>query len=318
MVTQAPPATPLRRILVTGASGFIGRALVRHLARVGHRVTALSRQSLALSGVRCIGIADYTDPAALTPLLAGQDVVIHLAALAHRRGEQASTAFDGNVRATAALAQACRQAQVQRLVFISSIGVYGRPRTIAPFTEDTPFAADEPYAASKIACEQVVQQELADRDWVIVRPPLVYGPDAPGNFGQLQRAVARGLWLPLGRATPLRSFVGLDNLVDFIALCAVHPAVRQQTLVVADGEDVSTADFIRAIGHALGRPARLLNVPLPLLRGVAGLLGRAEAVDKLLAPLQVDARKARQQLGWTPPLTLAQGLQRAAAPAPEI
>ena len=306
-----------RRILVTGASGFIGQALIQHLAHAGYTVTALSRQPLTLPRVRCVSIADYADGDVLAPLLAGQDVVIHLAALAHQRNATA-VAFDSNVRTTEALARACAQAGVGRLVLLSSIGVYGPAQAGRPFTETSPTTPTEPYAVSKLACEQVVAHELAGRDWVIIRPPLVYGPHAPGNFGQLQRAVARGAWLPLGRATPLRSFVGLDNLVDFIALCSVHPAARQQAFVVADGEDVSTADFIRAIGRALGRPARLLNVPLSLLRGLAGLLGRAETVDKLLAPLQVDARLARLELGWTPPYTLAQGLQRAAVPTPAI
>lgn len=312
MVSQAIYPDACRRVLVTGASGFIGRTLVQQLTHIGHKVTALARQPLALSGIRCVTVADYTSAAALLPLLDKQDVVIHLAALAHQRNATAG-AFDSNVSVTRALVQACIEADVGRLVLLSSIGVYGSPHSDGPFTEACPTNPSEPYAASKLACEQVVAHDMANGDWVIIQPPLVYGPQAPGNFGQLQRAVARGLWLPLGRATALRSFVGLDNLVDLIALCTTHPAARQQTYVVADGEDISTANFIRAIGTALGRRARLLDVPPALLRRLAALLGRADVVDKLLAPLQVDASKARQQLGWTAPYTLAQGLQRAVA-----
>lgn len=311
------------RMAVTGASGFIGHTLVQHLARQGHAVLALSRTPVKAQGVTAAAVTNYDDVAELTALFRGCDVVIHLAALAHRQpaslgdAKSAALAFAGNVRSTRAVAEACLAAGVQRLVLMSSIGVNGPHSTIAPFTETTSPQPVEPYALSKLQAEQTMQHLLAGQtalDYVIIRPPLVYGPNAPGNFGQLLRAVARGLWLPLGRAQALRSFVGLGNLLDFITLCAQHQAARNQLYLIADGDDVSTADFIRHIAQASGRPARLLHVPLPLLRAAAKLLGRADAVDKLTVPLQIDCRKAREQLGWIAPYTLDQGLQHAAAP----
>jgi len=311
------------RIAVTGASGFIGRALVPHLAHQGHAVQALARAPIQAPGASTATVTNYEDVAELTALFHNHDVVIHLAALAHRPpaslgdAESAAAAFAANVRSTRAVTQACLAAGVQRLVLLSSIGVNGRHSAAAPFTETTPPQPAEPYALSKLQAEQAMQQLLAGQqalDGVIIRPPLVYGPNAPGNFGQLLRAVARGLWLPLGRAQALRSFVGLGNLLNFIALCAHHPAARNQLYLIADGHDVSTADFIRHMARALGRPARLLNLPLTLLRVLASLAGRADAVDKLTVPLQIDCGKARAQLGWIAPYTLDQGLQQAAAP----
>jgi nucleoside-diphosphate-sugar epimerase len=311
------------RVAVTGASGFIGGPLVQYLAGQGHTVLALARRPIQVQGVAAATVSNYEDVAALTALFHGHDAVIHLAALAHRQAaslgdaEAVAAAFAGNVRSTRAVAQACLAAGVRRLVLLSSIGVNGRHSTSAPFTETTPAEPTEPYAISKLQAEQAMQQVLAGQqalDYVIIRPPLVYGPHAPGNFAQLLRTVARGWWLPLGRARALRSFVGLGNLVDFITRCAQHPAARNQLYLIADGHDVSTADFIRHIAQALGQPARLLHVPLALLRTLAAWAGRAEAVDKLTVPLQIDCGKAHAQLGWVAPYTLDQGLQQAAAP----
>lgn len=308
------------RILVTGASGFIGRALVPYLARCGHDVLAMSRSVVSAACARAVRVNDYSDAAQLTNLLRGQDTVVHLAAMAHRNvsgsADSIAAAFAANVAATTAMATASAAAGVKRFILVSSIGVNGNCTKGRPFTEEYAPQPAEPYAISKLQCELALREVVSQNpamDFVIIRPPLVYGPQAPGNFGRLLQAVARRKWLPLGRVANQRSFVGLDNLLGFIELCARHPAARNQVYLVCDGEDVSTAEFIRRIAQALGTPARLLNIPLSPMRMLARLAGRGEQIERLVASLQVDNRKARTQLGWTPPVSLDEGLRRAVA-----
>lgn len=305
-----------RRIAVTGAGGFIGRVLVRHLAAQGARVQAISRQAEVPAAQSVT--AWPQSAAARAAALAGCDAVVHLAAVAHaaamgRAGQEAAT-FSPNLQLTQEVAQACADAGVPRLVLASSIGVHGVRTTDRPFRAgDTP-APVEPYAASKLACEQAAQAS-AERHGlalVIVRPPLVHGADAPGNFGALWQAVARGRWLPLGAIENRRSLVGVDNLADLLALCTVHPAAAGQVLLVSDGPSVSTPELVRRIAQAQGRPARLLALPLPLLRLLGAATGRRAAVDRLGWSLEVDDRPTRGLLAWTPPLSLDQGLLRAA------
>ena len=308
-----------QRILITGASGFIGRALATYLAHCGHNVLAVSRAPLTAIGIPSARVSDYTNLARLTELLRGHDTVIHLAALAHRQisgdAKTVAAAFATNVASTRATAIASAAADVRRFILISSIGVNGQCTSAQPFTEEDSPQPAEPYATSKLQCElalrEVVEQHPS-MNFVIIRPPLVYGPNAPGNFDRLLRAVVHRSLLPLGGVTNQRSFVGLDNLLSFIELCARHPDADDQIYLVSDGEDVSTAEFIRRIGQALDTPAQLLNIPLPLIRVLSRLVGRGAQIERLLASLQVDSNKARRQLGWTPPLTLDEGLRRVA------
>lgn len=309
-----------QHILVTGASGFIGRALVTHLARCGHEVLAVSRAPVVARGVASARVPDYTDVARLTELLRGYHTVIHLAALAHQQlsgdAKAVAAAFAPNVAGTYAIAMAGAAAGVRRFILISSIGVNGQRTDARPFTEEDLPQPAEPYAVSKLQCEMALREVAAQNplmDFVIIRPPLVYGPNAPGNFGRLLQAVAGRKWLPLGQVESQRSFIGLDNLLDCIELCTRHPDAHNQLYLVSDGEDVSTAEFIRRIGRALGKPARLLNIPLSPVRLLARLAGRGAQIERLVASLQVDSGKARRQLGWTPPLSLDEGLRRAAA-----
>jgi nucleoside-diphosphate-sugar epimerase len=311
-----------RRVLVTGANGFIGARLVSTLVGSGHEVIAVARSAGGhAAGVRRAVVSSYHDRQAMHALAADVDAVIHLAATAHRMGTRAAGAedeFAGNVTDTVALAQTCAHAGVQRFILVSSIGVNGNQSVDGPFTEVAPPRPSEPYAVSKWRAEQAlaaVAREHPALEHVIVRPPLVYGPGAPGNFGRLQRAVARGLPLPLGGLQARRSFVGLDNLVSLLERCTWHPAARNELFLVSDGEDVTTADLIRRLGEALGRRARLVAVPLPLLRALARIAGFRPELERLAATLQVDASKARTRLDWQAPLTLDEGLRRAAAGA---
>lgn len=291
------------KIAVTGASGFVGQALVAGLRAAAHDAVPVTRA----------GGANYGDASALAGAFEGADSVMHLAARAHRRGSDAD--FESNVHVARTVAQAARDAGVERFVLVSSIGVNGNVTHGRPFSEGDEPAPVEPYARSKWQAEQAVRSVLADAatDFVIVRPPLVHGPDAPGNFGRLVHAVARGWPLPLASIRNARSLVGLDNLVDFLVRCAAHPAAANELFLIADGEDLSTPDIIRCIGRGLGREARLLPFPPALLRAAARAMGRAHMAESLCDSLQVDASKARRLLGWRPRITAAAGIESAAA-----
>lgn len=291
------------KVAVTGASGFVGQALVARLGAAGHEPVPLSRGR---------GI-DYEDAQAMTARFDGADAVIHLAARAHRGGSDED--FSSNVRAARVAAQAARDAGVERFVLVSSIGVNGNVTHGRPFSESDLPAPVEPYARSKWQAEQSIRSILggASTDFVIVRPPLVHGPGAPGNFGKLVHAVARGWPLPLASIRNARSLVGLDNLVDFLVRCTAHPAAANELFLVADGEDLSTPDIVRCVGRGLGREARLLPLPPALLRAAARAMGRARIAESLCDSLQVDASKARRLLGWKPRLTAAAGIEAAAA-----
>ncbi|HZY20333.1 MAG TPA: NAD-dependent epimerase/dehydratase family protein [Ramlibacter sp.] len=304
------------RIAVTGAGGFVGRALVSHLANRGAEVLAISRQG-EVAGA-CSVVPWPASAQAQARLLAGSDAVVHLAAVAHAAAQgtagQDLATFAPNLALTRQVAMACGAAGVPRLVLTSSIGVHGVRTHGRPFTEDDPPAPVEPYAASKLACERAAAELTAQHQvgLVVVRPPLVYGPRAPGNFGALWRAVARGRVLPLGSIDNRRSLVGVGNLAHLLALCAVHAQAPGQAFLAADGEDVSTPELVRRIARAQGRPVRVPALPLALLRLAGTLAGRRGAVERLGWSLQVDAGKARRLLGWQPPYGLDEGLARAA------
>lgn len=291
------------RIAVTGASGFVGQALVAGLVAAGHDPVPVTRGD---------GI-DYGDARALARIFDGADSIVHLAARAHRGGDDAD--FESSVHAARIAAHAARDAGVARFVLVSSIGVNGNTTHGRPFSEADVPAPVEPYACSKWRAEQEVRSALAgaSTDCVIVRPPLVHGPHAPGNFGKLVEAVARGWPLPLASIRNARSLVGIDNLVDFLVRCAAHPAAGNELFLVADGQDLSTPDIVRCIARGLGRQARLLPFPPVLLRAAARAAGRARMAESLCDSLQVDASKARRILAWKPRTAADHGIERAAA-----
>jgi nucleoside-diphosphate-sugar epimerase len=200
---------------------------------------------------------------------------------------------------------------VRRIILMSSIGVNGNVTHGRPFTEsDTP-APVEPYARSKLRAEQAVQE--GGVEWVIVRPPLVYGADAPGNFGRLVRAVARGWPLPLASVRNHRSLAGVNNLCEFIVACASQPAAANELFLFADGDDLSTPEMIAAIAHGLQRPARMWNMPCSMLKAAAAVVGKGRIAESLCGSLQVDATKARRVLGLPAKVDSREGIARAAA-----
>lgn len=302
------------RDLVTGANGFVGNALCARLKAEGRKPRCAVRTQT--QNENSIAVGDIGPNTEWTKALHGIDTVIHTAARAHIMRDEVPDPLAKyrkvNVDGTLNLARQAVQAGVQRFIFISSIGVNGNQST-TPFTEqDTPVPHDL-YAISKFEAEQGLQQlaQETGMEVVIIRPPLVYGPNAPGNFGSLVRWVEKGIPLPLGAIHNKRSLVALDNLVDLIVTCIDHPAAANQVFLAGDGEDVSTTELLRGVAKAMGKPARLIPVPASILTLGATLLGKKAVAQRLLGSLQVDISKAREVLGWEPLINLETGLKKA-------
>lgn len=306
---------------ITGVSGFVGSRLAAYLGGRGAQVRGYVRRPFELPGVsvemRCVGELDGRTEWADT--LDGLDTVVHLAARTHAVHDLGPKALAGyrriNVHATRRLAEAAASAGVRRFVYVSSIKVNGEATTGCPFSvADRPAPVDA-YGISKWEAEQALAEVAArsELEAVVVRPPLVYGPAAGGNFARLCAAVRRGFVLPLGSVDNRRSLIAVDNLVDLIDRCITHPGAEGQTFLASDGEDVSTPDLIRRLARVMGLRPRLVSVPPGLLRVAGQLAGRRSEVARLLASLQVDMGPTCRRIGWEPPLSLDEGLRRAVA-----
>lgn len=304
-------------ILLTGASGFVGTALLQRLVREGHKVRACVRQSSASlpAGVDRVQIADIAAQVDWSAALQGVQVLVHTAARAHIMRDSAADPLAAfrqvNVNATVHLARQAAAAGVRRFVYLSSVKVHGEATlTGQAFRETDVPAPQDAYAQSKLEAEQALRQVARDSglELVIVRPTLVYGPGVKANFAALVRVVQRGLPLPLGAVRNQRSLLGLDNLVDFLLLCMTHRQAAGQTFLVSDGHDISTPELLRKLACALGVRAQVFAVPLWLLQAGAMCLGKGAWMRRLCGNLQVDISKARQVLGWAPPVSLEEGL----------
>jgi nucleoside-diphosphate-sugar epimerase len=306
------------RVAVTGATGFIGRTLVARLAAAGTAVRAVVREPAGLSG-DVARVGDLGPDTDWTSALRGIEAVIHLAARVHVLGYGARDPLDAfrraNVLGTERLARACAEAGVRRLVFVSSIKVNGDTTTGRPLTESTPPAPSDPYSVSKSEGERALREvaRATGLEGVVVRPCLVYGPGVKGNLARLLGAIHRGLPLPFGSIRNHRSLVGVENLCDLLERCAVHPRAAGETFLASDGTDVSTPELVRALASGMGRPARLVSVPRPVLGFGAGLIGARAAWERVCGSLQVDSAKARAVLGWTPDPATEAGLRRTGA-----
>lgn len=305
------------RIVVTGASGFVGRAVAARLIEDGYAVVAPVRnlKSHLPDGVYRVAGPDL-GPSADWPI-ADAEVVVHCAARVHLVRDPAANPLAAfrraNVEGTMRLAQQAAARGVRRFVFISSIGVNGRETVDRPFTADDEPAPHTPYAISKLEAELALH-EIGGRTGmqiVIIRPPLVYGPAAPGNFRTLATAVRRGLPLPFGAIDNRRSLVSVSNIADLISRVVSHPAAADRVLLVSDGEDVSTPELVRRLARAMDRTAQVFSVPIALLEWGAGAVGRREVARQLCRSLQVDISQTRRLLGWSPPLGLDRGLRAA-------
>lgn len=309
------------RLLVTGATGFIGRAF---LARAVLDDTLQLRGAVRGEvhdlprGVQQVRVGDLGLETDWECALSAVDAVVHAAGRAHvmRRHTSGSLAEFRrvNVAGTLNLARQAVAAGSRRFVFISSIGVNGAETHGAPFTADDEVAPHSPYAISKHEAEVGLRQVARETglEVVIIRPPLVVGPGAPGNLGQLMRWLHHGVPLPLGAIRNQRSLVAVDNLVDLIMTCLRHPKAVNQTFLISDGEDVSTTQLLRQLSQNLGISTHLLPVPGVLLRAVAALFGKRIVAQALCGSLRVDISKTREVLDWSPPVTVYEGIRRAA------
>lgn len=310
-------------VLVTGATGFIGRHVIDALLRRSTKVRIVSRQGtqdkFSVDNVEVVHLPGLgTTSSEWADAVANCGAVIHLAALAHiplEKGNDPVQAFQmANVDFARACAEAAVGAGVKRFIFMSSVGVHGAASGKHPIQVASAIQPHTPYANSKAQAEQSLAAIVygSSMELTVIRPPLVYGLGAPGNFGALVRAISFGLPLPMGMLTVnRRSFVGVDNLVDLIVACLSHPNAANQTFLVSDGEDLSTVALLRRLGQAMGKPARLFPVPVSWLALGARLLGKRAMFQSLSGSLQVDISKTRELLEWNPPVSVDEGLRRA-------
>lgn len=307
------------KVLVTGATGFVGRCLVPALQQAGHEVRIAQRSAdggamSTADTVERITVGDIGPDTDWSTALRDIDAIVHLAARVHVMRDHAEGEAEfhrTNTTGTLALAQAAVRSRVARLIFISTIKVNGEYTTERPFhADDEPHPMDA-YARSKHAAE-VGLRALEGLETVVIRPPLVYGPAAKGNLERFCRLAERGWALPLGAVHNRRDLIGVDNLASLIVACVAHPAAAGRIFLAADGQPLSTQDLYRAIADGMQRPARIFNVPVRVLRGAAKLLGMSAEIDRLTQSLEIDSTQTCQLLGWRPPIPVRQGLARMA------
>jgi len=306
--------------LVTGASGFLGRELTAELVRRGVHVRAplraADRGELLPPGVEAPVVGDLTAIGDFGPLLEGVDAVMHLAARAHvidDAGTRNAALYQlNNEELTRRLAEAAQRAGVRRFVFVSSIKAFGEADRGRPFVAGDPPLPEDVYGQSKLAAERALRAACVPggMEPVIVRPPLVYGPGVRANFLRMMQIVDSGLPLPLASVANRRSMVSTFNLVDFLCRCGDAPAAAHQTLLVSDGEDLSTPELVRRLARTLGRPARLFRAPVPLLRAFARLVGYGGEMARLTDSLSLNIEASRAGLQWAPPESVDAGLAR--------
>ena len=309
------------KVLVTGSSGFVGSALCSHLVSRDFDVVATA-QNLPNAHVPRVDYRIVTKLNAATDwhdALAGVQTVIHCAARVHVMRDHAQDPltefFRVNTLGTETLTRAAAHCGVKRLVFLSSIKVNGESALLdAPFDQTSPPKPQDPYAISKWEAEKALTRVSAETglEIVVLRCPLVYGPGVKGNLLRLLQAVDHGIPLPLALARNHRSLIYLDNLTDAITTCLTHPVAAGKTYLVSDGEDISTAELIARIAQALGKPSRLWPFPLGLMELAGRMSGKSDEIARLLGSLCIDSSKICNELDWTPPYTLEQGLAETA------
>lgn len=311
----------MKTVLVTGANGFVGRALCAELLKRRYVVRGAVRDSSYRDGGGCevVKVAAVDATTEWTDALKGMDTVIHLAARVHVMNDTVADPLAEfrrvNTAGTEHLARCAAANGVKRLIYASSIKVNGEATCGGQkFTEADAPAPQDPYGISKWEAEQALHRVAAETglEVVIVRPPLVYGPGVKGNFISLLAAIDKGIPLPLAGANNARSLVYVGNLVDALIVCAIHPSAAGQTYLVSDGEAVSTASLADNIARALGRRNRMFYFPPVLLRAGAALFGRSAQVDRLFGSLLAGDEKIRCELSWSPPYSLEQGLRETA------
>jgi UDP-glucose 4-epimerase len=312
----------MTRVLLTGASGFVGAAVqARLLDDPGYAVRSVYRRLplspfAGLEVCQVQGLEPHND---WQPALEGVDVIIHCAARVHVMDEREADPLEAfrrvNVRGTLRLAEQAAESGVRRFIYLSSIKVNGEGTLPGhPFSADDLPAPVDPYGISKLEAEQALLRLAAEMQMevVIIRPVLVYGPGVKANFRSMMAWLNRGAPLPLGTITNKRSLVALDNLVDLIVTCIHHPCAANQVFLVSDDEDLSTSELLRRMARALGQPARLLPLPMWLLNVFAQILGKKAVSQRLCGSLQVDINKTKTLLEWTPVISVNGALEKTA------
>ncbi len=305
----------MRTALVTGANGFIGRALCRQLERQDFKVHAAIRQMTPDRQVPNAHLFPVGDLSATTDwysALLGVDCVFHLAATVHQPENQDDRLYDTTILdATRRLVEQAISAGVKRFIYISTTKVYGKETSTKCISEMDPCYPDDPYGRAKLAAEKMLA-ELAkgsQLEWVIIRPPLVYGPEAKGNFQRLVSLVNRMPVLPLGRASLPRSIISVENLVDFIITCARESAANKQTFNISDGRDLSTQEICQLIAKSLGKKCWLMPIPAWWLRLTLRLIGKEALFNKLFGGLCYDIDHAKQVLCWKPAVSVESAIR---------
>lgn len=303
------------KCLITGAGGFVGSGLIPVLRQRQFNPVAVVRRQTTEDVVQIV-VPDIDDRTVWTEIVRGMNLVIHLAARVHQMDDRLPDPLADfrrvNVGGTINLARQAAEHGVKRFVFLSSIKVNGEATH-----GDTRFSPDDkpnprdPYGVSKCEAEEELRRlaHESGMEVVIIRPVLVYGPGVKGNFLSMMKCLYRGIPLPLGALCNRRSLVALDNLIDLIIACLLHPAAANQTFLVSDGEDISTSDLLRRTAKFMGTSAKLIPVPVQFLEFGAGLIGKRDVARRLCSSLQVDITRTRELLGWSPPLTVDQGLE---------
>lgn len=293
-------------ILITGATGFIGQKLIVKLNHCD--ITILARQKSDFPKQINFSMEDFLDKIIA---LDSYDAVIHLAAIAHTNGLEQEKFNSINTKATLELAIQAASKKVKRFIFLSSIGVNGLLNS-RPFKYSDKPNPTEYYAISKYEAEVGLKKIAKDTgmEIVIIRPPLVYGNGAPGNFGALLNVAEKNLPLPLGSINNQRSFVAVDNLIALIITCIDHPNAANQTFLVSDDEEISTTNLLKKLTLAAGKKPWLLPVPVSFLKFLASIVGKKAAVERFSSSLTVDIEHTKKTLNWKPPITLDEGIRR--------
>jgi nucleoside-diphosphate-sugar epimerase len=314
--------TEPNRILVTGASGFVGGALVFELLKRGFHVTAAVRKVVDFpTVVRVVSIGNLDATTDWREALQNCTAVVHCAARVHVMRPQGDDSLEQfrevNVVGATHLARQAFGAGVRRFVFISTVKVNGSSTAGRAFTEqDTP-APTDPYSISKWEAEQALREvcSKAQAELVVIRPPLVYGPGVKANFLNMAKWIQRGVPLPLGRVVHnRRTLVAVDNLIDLIIATLTHPAAANQVFFAGDGDDMSTSDLLRRTARALRCHARLLPMPEMVLRMLTVIARRPDIWERLGGSLQCSIEHARRRIGWVPRTSVEEALKRTVAP----
>lgn len=308
------------RVLVTGAGGFAGRALVRELKSAGHEVRGVVRSpGSEIVGADTTEVHDFGQAADLSSLMTEIDAVVHLAAKVHDTegdGPNAEAAYQRiNVDATVELAKAAAEGGVRRFLFVSSVKANGEATPDGPFTEESDPAPQDPYGRSKWDAERALRALPRDEiEIVVIRPPLVYGPGVKAHFLSLLRLCDTPLPIPLGAArNNPRSMIFLGNLTSAMRRALENPVAAGRTYLVRDGDDMAPADLIARLRRALGRRANLIDIPERPIAALAAAIGKRNISDRLFESLRVDDARIRGELDWRPPFTVYQGLASTAA-----